>query len=265
MKRGVEQRYAWIEASLRFAGEFGGREKKAYRDRFGLTDSMVSRDQDAFLRLFNERCNLVAVVKQAGRLVPVEGSLPDKSAFALPRMTQWLEDALGDRFEAVSPIRRAEPPHAVLHAVLRAIGARRRLRIRYRARTSGESTKVVSPHTVVDVAGRLHLRGWDHSRTAPRDFVLSRMISATVLDGVQGYVRIDADSDWTEHVVLEVLLRDGEDLAAVRPDYDLDEFGRALRRERRAHMRYFLDDNGPYNDPGISSPVTVRLWSGGER
>lgn len=49
----VSRRFAWIEASLRYSGRFATPEKKAYRDLFGLTDSMVSRDQDGFVAAFN--------------------------------------------------------------------------------------------------------------------------------------------------------------------------------------------------------------------
>ena len=91
------------------------------------------------------------------------------------------------------------------------------------------------------------------------------MISAVVLDKARGYVGIDADPEWAEYVVLEVLPRAGEDPAAVRPDYGLDQFGRALRHVRKAHMRYLLDSDEPSNGSEFRSPVTVRLLGSDKR
>lgn len=259
MAEPVWHRCGWIEASLRYAGRFGVLEKKAYSARFGLTPSMVSRDQDEFRRSFNERCGRVAVVKFSGRLAPVSDGLPERPVFELPRMARWLEEALGQHFEAVLPVQRSEPRPAVLQPLVQAIGARRRLRIEYHSHRSGTSTRTVSPHTILDAAGRLHLRAWDHERSSAKDFVLSRMVSASVLDEARGYVGIEADPDWARHEVLEVRLRPGEDLAAVRPDYELDEDGRALLQVRRAHRVYLLDPAEGRSGDEVGSPVTVRV------
>lgn len=255
----LERRFGWIEASLRFAGRFGVVEKKAYRDVFGLTEGMVSRDQDRFCRVFNESCGFEAVVKKRGRLEPVaDRPWPDYSRLPLPGMTRWLSDTLSTRFEDVPPIRRGEPRHNILQPVVQAIGSQRPLRMTYRSRSGEENLRTVSPHSIVHVAGRLHMRGWDHGRNAPRDFILSRMVAAVLLDGGIAYVGFEQDREWAERVTLEIRPREGEDLAALKADFDLDEFGIALRRVRRAHMRYLLDEDAPEADAAFRSPVTVR-------
>lgn len=253
------ERFGWIEASLRFAGCFGVPEKKAYRGRFGLTDGMVSRDQEAFRRQFNAQCGRPVIVKRCGRLEPAaDAPLPATPMFLMPNVTRWLEEALGGRFEAVTPIRRMEPRPDVLQAVVRALVARRSLWLEYRPRRGEKGVRIVSPHTMVHTAGRLHLRGWDHARNEPRDFVLVRMLAAGVSEGSPAYVGPEYDRDWAEHVILEIRPRDGEDVSALQTDYSLDEFGVATRRVRRAHMRYLIDEDAPETDPAFRSPVTVR-------
>lgn len=251
----AERRFPWIEASLRFSGCFGAREKKAYRDRFGLTPSMVSRDQDAFCEEFNARCGYHAVAKTAGRLEP-GGPLPSRPVFGLPRITHWLEDALGSRFEYVPPIRRAEPNPDILRAVVQAIGRQGCLLLQYRSRL-GESDRIVSPHTILEAAGRLHLRAWDHGRSAARDFVMSRMVSASPFTSAR-YVGSENDLEWSSHVVLEVLPAEGEDADALRLDYGLDETGRAWRRVRKAHAIY-LCAGDPQAKNLEREPVVVRV------
>lgn len=259
MAQRLERRFGWIEASLRFAGRFGVAEKKAYRAVFGLTESMISRDQDKFTSVLNERCGFAAVVKRRGRLEPAtDGSLPEVPCFSLPDMTRWLADVLGGRFETVPPIRRAEPRHSVLQPVVQAIGSRRPLRFFYCSRHGKEGLRTVSPHVIVHIVGRLHLRGWDHVRNASRDFVLSRLTGAALMSDEPAYVGPEHDKEWAEHVMLEVCLHEGENLAALRADFDLDEFGVALRRVRRAHSRYFVDEDAPKSDAVMRSPVTVK-------
>lgn len=255
----LERRFGWIEASLRLSGRFGTLEKKAYRDVFGLTEGMVSRDQDRFTRVFNELCGFAAVVKRRGRLEPAtDRPFPEVPCFGLPDMTRWLADVLGGRFEAVPPIRRAEPRHGILQPVVQAIGSRRPLRFVYRSRRGGEELRTVSPHVIVHIVGRLHLRGWDHVRNGPRDFVLTRLADVALVDSEPAYVGLEHDKEWAEHAMLEVRLREGEDPAALRADFDLDEFGVALRRVRRAHSRYFVDGDALKSDAVMRSPVTVR-------
>ena len=255
----LEGRLGWIEASLRFAGRFAVFEKKAYQGVFGLTESMVSRDQDRFCRVFNERCGFEAVVKKYGRLEPMpDRPWPDLSRFSLPDMTRWLSDTLGARFEVVSPIHRGEPRQDVLQPVVQAIGSRRPLQMTYRSRRGEESLRTVSPHSIVHIVDRLHMRGWDHGRNAPRDFVLSRMVGATLLDGGTACVGFEQDREWAEYITLEIRIRGGENLAALKAEFDLDEAGVALRRVRRAHMRYLVEEDTPERNAAFRSPITVR-------
>ena len=254
------RRLPWIEASLRFAGQFGAAEKKAYRHRFELTDSMVSRDQDAFLRRINGRSASAFVIKECGRLRLASGTaLPAVPVFSpLPTMTEWLRTMLGLHFEAIVPIRRAEPPHAILRELVQAISERRPLGFRYQPRKGGPNERLVSPHVIVDAVGRLHLRGWDHVRNAPRDFVLTRITQVTQTIGAQRFVSQEHDRDWHEQVTLEVRLREGEDRDAVRPDYDLGASDCITRKVRKAFARYLVDDGSLVRDHGLRAPVTVR-------
>lgn len=254
------RRFPWIEASLRYAGRFGVPEKKAYRHRFDLTDGMISRDQDTFRRLFNERFGASVVIKERGRLrlddatrLPVEPVFPP-----LPEMREWLGVVLGPRFERVPPILRAEPPDMILRQIVQAIDERRPLRFTYQPRRGGKGERVVSPHVIVDIVGRLHLRGWDHGRNAPRDFVLSRILSIGRQVESQGYVEQAKDPDWNCYVTLEICLREGEELAAVSPDYQLDDSGRATRRVRKAHVRYLVDGEAQLKNGELRPPVIVR-------
>ncbi len=253
----AEKRFAWIEACLRFSGNFGAREKKAYAERFDLTAGVVSRDQDAFRHAFNSKCGYEAVKKSRGRLEPMDGVLPDHPIFKPPRAAQWLEEALGARFEIVPSIQRAEPKPIVLRAVVQALWARRCLSVDYQSRNHGKIIRLISPHTILYVAERLHLRAWDHSRSEARDFVLSRIVSASPPPDKAEYVGIEHDREWFEHVILEIMPAEGETIDALQPDYGLDNQGRTSRRVRKAHEFYLCSANADTAD-FKHSPILVR-------
>jgi hypothetical protein len=259
----AERRLAWIEACLRLSGRFGIKEKKAYRDRFGLTDGMVSRDQGAFIRLLHARCGHNIVVKFRGKLSIGDGAtLPAAPVFLpQPKTTDWLEELLGEHYEVVEPIQRAEPATWVLREIAQAISDKRTLRLRYHSRHRDASDRVVSPHTIVHVAGRLHVRAWDHGPNAPRDLVLTRISAIARAEELQEYVGPEHDRDWHERVVLQIRLRGGESLDAVGPDYGLDPSGNSMRIVRMAHAAYLIDNDGPDRDRPLLSPVSVKALS----
>ena len=138
--------------------------------------------------------------------------------------------------------------------IVRAILEKRHIIFDYHGR-DGPSRREVSPHTVVYVADRLHLRGWDHNRGAPRDFVMTRIRWVKLGTKAAFYDRTE-DHEWSERVWIEVSPKPGEDREALRLDYGLNpEVGdRALYRIRRAHLIYLLDEG----EGGVAAPVIVR-------
>lgn len=186
--------------------------------------------------------------------------MPAKPVFQpTPGMTQWLREALGSRFEAVRSVGRTEPRPEILREIVQALHYKQPVRFQYQPRQGDRATRIVSPHVIIAAVGRLHLRGWDHDRSAPRDFVLSRIIAIGEVSDDYRYVDQVDDTDWSEHVDIEVRLRDGEILAAVRPYYDLDEFGRRSIKVRKAHLPYLIGESKTEQRAHFVAPVTVRV------
>jgi len=168
---------------------------------------------------------------------------------------------LGDHYEVVEPVQRAEPSPSILREVVQAILDRRALRLRYQPRRGDCRDRVASPHTIVHAAGRLHIRAWDHGGNAPRDFVATRIVSTSRADEVQEYVDPKYDRDWHDQVTLEICLREGESLDAVGPDYGLGPSGNSMRNVRMAHAAYLIDDDGADRGRPLLSPVSVKPLS----
>jgi len=262
MHRRVLQRMGWIEASLRFAGQFASGEKAGYMDRFGVGAAQVSHDQGRFVQEFNKRSRAVLIEVATGKLSIVEGTrLPPDPVFKIPRMAEWLEVAIPSSFLRVESARRAEPDILTLRSVVVAIRERKPLEVVYLSRSSGRSRRVISPHVIVDVADRLHLRGYDHARNRFSDFVLSRIEESRDAVPPIPFVRPDRDENWQRFVRIEICAHTGlvgERLQGVIRDFGLDEGGGRQVRQRAAVAPYLVDQ--PADAAlGFASPVSIRI------
>lgn len=251
----------WIEAAIRYAGRFHAAEKRAYREIFGLSEPSVSRRQARFVDVFERACGHKVFARSvAGRLqggalcLKNDVVLPRQHVFArVPRAERWLEDALGQvRYQAFE-ITRADPDPDVLRAIVRAIQDKRSLGITYHSRRE-RSQRSISPHVIVKVAGRMHVRGWDHARNDYMDFVITRISQTFNVD--DAFVVRSHDKEWSNFadLIIEDLM--GQQSAVregIRRDFGLGNDGRRTLRVRKAITPYLVDDI----DDGFESPVRI--------
>lgn len=262
MHRRVLRRMGWIEASLRFAGRFASGEKAAYMDRFGISTAQTSHDQNRFAQGFNTVCGTCVVEVTKGKLcVSLDAMMPPAPVFEMPGITEWLQAVMGSSFYYVEPARRTDPHPSVLSAIVVAIRKRVPLDIVYLSRSSGMSRRIVSPHVIIDVADRLHLRAYDHVKNRFSDFVMSRIQESGPVPPDTPFVPSDQDKDWKKYVEVEIRAHvdlNGDRLQGVIRDFGLDEQGRRFFRQRAAVAPYLVDE--PVNSAsGFTSPISVRI------
>ncbi len=251
---------AWIEASIRYAGRFSKNEKATYGEIFGLTGATISRHQAEFQAFFEEFCGGEVFERdpagrvRGGKLVLESGvSIPAEFAFeGVPSLDQWLPQALGKRY-LDAPSLRSEPPLWILRILVAAILQRTPVFIAYQSRTRS-SERLISPLVIVKVAGRHHVRAWDHSTNEPRDFVLSRI---THIETRKDVVFIDKDPKWQVFGAIEIAEKSAQDVSGIRLDFGLDENGTRTVRVREPLVQYLIDEMRD----GYESPVRVRSES----
>ncbi|WP_180897415.1 WYL domain-containing protein [Martelella soudanensis] len=257
--------FGWIEACLRYAGEFGAAEKMVYGEVFGLSEPTVSRHQSEFARVFEEQVG-EAFVRDTnnrvigGRLVLSEmAALPETPVFTrMPAIELWLRDNLGGSGYFEVEIGRRSPEAWLMRMVTRSIRSRKPLSITYHSRRS-VGTRIVSPHAIVRIAGRMHIRAYDHSKNEHRDFVLSRITDATL--SVEGTPFIGAEEDKNWNCFQTILIEDlsnGNDPTArlgIRSDFGLNAEGQRNMRVREPLVQYLIDNM----NPGYSPPVRVSM------
>lgn len=257
-------RFGWIEASLRYAGRFGVREKAGYKELFGISEATVSRDQDKFWPIFEEAQATTIFKRNADgslkgrRLVLMEAVklTPEPQFPSMPTPEVWLSAIFSSGKFEPAPAIRASPDERVLRNIVQGIEDRAALNIAYHSRRQ-ESLRRISPHALVWVAGRLHVRAYDHSTNEYRDFVLSRVLRATLLLQERGpYVDSHEDKDWHRSTEITVHAKHRESTTPSKGiclEFGLDERGQKTIRVRDALVPYLAD----YAGEEFASPVTI--------
>ncbi|WP_339696397.1 WYL domain-containing protein [Celeribacter baekdonensis] len=255
--------FGWIEACLRYGGTFGPKEKVMYQQTFGLSEPSTSRHQAEFADIFENAvgeafCRNARNRFSGGRLTLSETAhLPEAPIFPeMPDIRTWLKDNLGRSGYVEEAIQRRIPESWIMRAVIQSIRSKTPLRITYHSRhTDGERT--VSPHAIVHIVDRLHMRAYDHSKNEHRDFVLSRVTSATLTVDGQTFVGAEMDTGWNRMRTLVIEDRndcvDHVSTLGIRLDYGLNPEGQRKVHVREALVQYLIDNM----DAGYSPPVRI--------
>lgn len=149
------------------------------------------------------------------------------------RTLATISQGYGDGFSGtVKPQLSCEAPHhlnkpnlAIVAKVTEAIHKRKPLVINYVSLSSGNGKREIVPHTLVDNGQRWHVRAFDRKHNAFRDFVLTRMINAEVLEtSILGVSELEAqDRQWTRFVELELVPHPSiKHKEAIELDYGMD-------------------------------------------
>lgn len=268
MSKRKEIRFGWIEACLRYAGEFGAAEKIMYCETFGLSEPSASRHQAEFEAGFEKRCGEVFERDDKHRVrggklsLHEDAQLPREPVFPrMPNLPQWLQQNLGGNSYFEERIRRRDPDPWVMRPLIRSIRSKMPIRISYHSR-NGESDRVVSPHAIILVAERMHMRAFDHSNNEHRDFVLSRITKAETISDGPKYIGSDQDISWANFrkLVIEEKNVTSEESSriGVRLDFGLDEGGNKTVQVREPLVHYLIDNMSE----AYSSPIRIREAGG---
>lgn len=89
---------------------------------------------------------------------------------------------------------------------MRAIRACKCIKVTYISLTSGTKTRTIVPHSLANSGKRWHVRAFDRVSNTFRDFVITRFLSLTILDGeVEEFETKSADKQWNRIVDLTLI------------------------------------------------------------
>jgi hypothetical protein len=140
-----------------------------------------------------------------------------------------------------APYHLNKPSLSIVAKVTEAIHKGKALSITYVSLSSGETTREIVPHTLVDNGLRWHVRGFDRKHNEFRDFVLTRIKAAVVLEGsTLSETELETqDRQWNRFVELELVPHPRiQHSEAIELDYGMT--GGVLKVEIRAATAGYL-------------------------
>lgn len=125
-----------------------------------------------------------------------------------------IKDKLGaeEPLSIGTPPRLGEPDIDILSFISRAILNKTALEIRYHALSSGDTTRVVYPHSIVDTGLKWHMRAYCTKRERFSDFIISRIHTARLVEGhATKSEGIESDEQWNRKVRLKLAAHPNRD------------------------------------------------------
>lgn len=177
------ERLAFIDFCLQFFGQIS-RADLVNHFKTGLAS--CSRDLTLYREVAPDNLNLKHETKQYYRTPefnPVFEHNPEATLNSLCR-------GFGDGFSngitpsdvCIDATRLIHPSSDVIATIMRAINNRQAISCDYVSLSSGESKRVIVPHSLVNNGQRWHVRAFDKKNKAFRDFVCTRLLNVTEIE-----------------------------------------------------------------------------------
>jgi len=160
-------------------------------------------------------------------------------------------------------IKSVKPELANIYNVFRALHLNKKVEIEYISRTSGKSSRLIAPHSLIKTGCFAYARGFDHLTGEFRSFKLNRVVSSKVFESkpLACQTKI-ADEEWNADV--RVIIKANEGLGnkeSIEFDYGLVD-GKLEVIIKKALLMYFLMDwniapQGYDSLPSVLFPLKV--------
>lgn len=207
LTQSARERMAHIDFTLLFKGEAV---RADLTDRFNITGAQATKDFSLYRQLFPNNIEYDAklrVHKRGEHFTPV-------FEYDVLRTLSTISQGYGDGFIGTithaipceSPYHLNKPSLAIVAKITEALYKNQALEISYVSTTSGESTREIVPHTLVDNGLRWHVRAYDRKNNQFRDFVLTRFKSAQLVqDSTPSESELKSeDRQWNRFIELEL-------------------------------------------------------------
>lgn len=183
LPQATRDRIAHIDFTLLFKGEAV---RADLVDRFSIAAAQATKDFTMYRELAPgniEYDQKLKLHKRGEAFAPL-------FEYDVVRTLATISQGYGDGFTGkVKPPLACEAPYhlnkpslSIVAKVTEAIHKGKALSITYVSLSSGETTREIVPHTLVDNGLRWHVRGFDRKHNEFRDFVLTRIKAAVVLE-----------------------------------------------------------------------------------
>lgn len=237
-----QQRLAFIDFSLQY---FGLIARADILNRFGIGLAAATRDFASYRALAPKNLVLLQKSKQYQRTEQFFPLFEHDAQSLLSGLSSGINGALPvpekllDRcFDA---IRLIKPSNEVIATLMRSIVLAKKIECDYQSLSSGESRRILVPHSLVNNGHRWHLRAFDEKSQQFRDFVCTRFTKMTIIDESASDLSLAKhDKQWLRIVDLTLIPHPNLiHKKAIELDYAMSE-GQLKLEVRAALVGYLL-------------------------
>jgi hypothetical protein len=235
-------RIAHIDFTLLFKGEAV---RADLVDRFSIAPTQATKDFTMYRELAPGNIEYDQKLKLHKRGEAFEPLFDYDVVRTLATISQGYGDGFTGKVKpplaCEAPYHLNKPSLSIVAKVTEAIYKGKALSITYVSLSSGETTREIVPHTLVDNGLRWHVRGYDRKHGEFRDFVLTRIKAAVVLESsTLSETELETqDRQWNRFVELELVPHPRiEHSEAIELDYGMK--GGVMKVEIRAATAGYL-------------------------
>lgn len=260
------ERLAFIEFRAYFLGEI---RRTDISERFGVESAAATRDLTEYRRHGQSNLVLDPRTKSYVASQDFKPLFPHPIERVLSALSQGFGEGIGGQSR---PLIQCEVPRSlntpnieILAPITQAIHRKKVVRIAYRSFSSGASEREIVPFALAHSGLRWHVRGYCRRRKEFRDFVLTRIEAAELIEqsAPEDHETPANDIQWSRILELELVPHpSAKDPELIALDYGMDPQAKVLRIHVRAALAgYFLRQWSVdcSEDHGINAPA-VRLW-----
>lgn len=220
------ERLAHIDFTLMFKGEAG---RQYITDRFKVAPSVATRDFALYHDYAPQNIKYDDKLRQHIKTNEFKPLFDYDVIRTLATFSQGFGDGLTGHIQAPksceAPYHLNSPDLNVVATISEAIHKDLPVEMDYVSPSSGSSSRVIVPHTIIDTGLRWHVRAFDRHRGEFRDFVLTRIKSIKLVSSlVEDKEHIECDMQWNNTLVLELIVHPRVKYPeAVELDYGMKE------------------------------------------
>ena len=227
LPQATRDRIAHIDFTLLFKGEAV---RADLVDRFSIAAAQATKDFTMYRELAPGNIEYDQKLKLHKRGEDFEPLFEYDVVRTLATISQGYGDGFTGKVKpplaCEAPYHLNKPSLSIVAKVTEAKHKGKALRITYVSLSSGETTREIVPHTLVDNGLRWHVRGFDRKHGEFRDFVLTRIKAAVVLEGsTLSETELETqDRQWNRFVELELVPHPRiEHCEAIELDYGMTD------------------------------------------
>jgi hypothetical protein len=261
MKYDMKRRFAFIEARLLWGGGVTAGE---VADAFGIArqnaqavissyrtrhPGQMEYDRRRRSQVRTEGFKTHYIHDDVGRFLDYQRAVSHTARFFDD--PDWADLPFIDADVLVRPFYEKRAVATLLEALQREVV----VEIEYWSKKTGQRIRRISPHHLVSVDGRYHVRAYCHEHSTYLDFVLTRIVAADLVD--EPWISGEADEAW--HRRIDISFQMNTDLAdraksAIRIDYIMDGSDVLTIKGVREALVYYVKrrlcrDDGQFNMP----------------